>query len=227
MEKNYRHEYKYLISREAADLLRYRLPHFMKRDPHAGPTGQYTIRSLYFDDLNFEAFYEKVSGVDNRTKYRIRCYNYSNALFKLEKKEKKGHLTRKTAQTISLSDVRALQETPEKPCPDHPKGLTEELRLQSICKGTKAMVLVDYDRTPFVCASGNTRITLDENLRTLPYQKDIFASGNAMVPVLEPGQVILEVKFDDYLPGYLSDVLADIPKAPMAISKFALCLNLI
>lgn len=227
MEKNYRHEYKYLISRASAELLRRRLPHFMKRDPHAGPSGQYTIRSLYFDDLKFEAFYEKVSGIDNRTKYRIRCYNYSDTLFKLEKKEKKGHLTRKTAQTVTLADVHNLQETPEKVCPDHTKGLVEELRLLSICKGTKAMVLVDYDRTPFVCPSGNTRITLDENLRTLPYHKNIFASSRAMTPALDPDQVILEVKFDDYLPGYLSDVLADIPKAPMAISKFALCLNLI
>ena len=227
MEKNYRHEYKYLISRASAELLRRRLPHFMKRDSHAGPTGQYTIRSLYFDDLKFEAFYEKVSGIDNRTKYRIRCYNYSDTLFKLEKKEKKGHLTRKTAQTVTLADVYNLQETPEKVCPDHTKGLVEELRLLSICKGTKAMVLVDYDRTPFVCPSGNTRITLDENLRTLPYHKNIFTSSHAMTPALDPDQVILEVKFDDYLPGYLSDVLADIPKAPMAISKFALCLNLI
>lgn len=227
MEKNYRHEYKYLISRASAELLRRRLPHFMKRDPHAGPSGQYTIRSLYFDDLKFEAFYEKVSGIDNRTKYRIRCYNYSDTLFKLEKKEKKGHLTRKTAQTVTLADVYNLQETPEKVCPDHTKGLVEELRLLSICKGTKAMVLVDYDRTPFVCPSGNTRITLDENLRTLPYHKNILASSHAMTPALDPDQVILEVKFDDYLPGFLSDVLADIPKAPMAISKFALCLNLI
>lgn len=227
MEKNYRHEYKYLISRASAELLRRRLPHFMKRDSHAGPTGQYTIRSLYFDDLKFEAFYEKVSGIDNRTKYRIRCYNYSDTFFKLEKKEKKGHLTRKTAQTVTLADVQNLQESPLKVCPDHTKGLVEELRLLSICKGTKAMVLVDYDRTPFVCPSGNTRITLDENLRTLPYHKNIFASSHAMTPALDPDQVILEVKFDDYLPGYLSDVLADIPKAPMAISKFALCLNLI
>ena len=142
-------------------------------------------------------------------------------------KEKKGHLTRKTAQTVTLADVHNLQETPEKVCPDHTKGLVEELRLLSICKGTKAMVLVDYDRTPFVCPSGNTRITLDENLRTLPYHKNIFASSHAMTPALDPDQVILEVKFDDYLPGYLSNVLADIPKAPMAISKFALCLNLI
>ena len=226
MEKNYRHEYKYLISRETAELLRRRLPHFMKRDPHAGPTGQYTIRSLYFDDLNFEAFYEKVSGTDNRTKYRIRCYNYSDTLFKLERKEKKGHLTRKTAQTITLADVHTLQETPEKICPDHPKGLTEELRLQNICKGTKAMVLVDYDRTPFICRDGNTRITVDENLRTRPFCTSLTASPAAMIPVLEQDQVILEVKYDDFLPGYLADALRDIPKANMAISKFALCMNL-
>ena len=48
-----------------------------------------------------------------------------------------------------------------------------------------------------------------------------------MIPVLDKGQVILEVKFDDFLPGYLADALADIPKTPMAISKFALCMNLI
>ena len=53
-----------------------------------------------------------------------------------------------------------------------------------------------------------------------------WASPAAMVPVLEKGQVILEVKFDDFLPGYLADVLRDIPKANMAISKFAMCMNL-
>lgn len=227
MEKNYRHEYKYMISREAAELLRRRLPHFMKRDPHAGPKGQYTIRSLYFDDLQFTAFDEKVSGIDNRTKYRIRYYDYDPSLFKLERKEKKGHLTRKTGQTVSLETIGTLTKHPSQPGLDMPEGLAEELRLSCLSRGMRPVVLVDYDRTPFVCASGNTRITLDENLRTVPYCGDLFGPTHAMVPVLEPGQVILEVKFDDFLPGYLSDVLADIPKIPMAISKFAMCLNLI
>lgn len=227
MEENYRHEYKYLISKESAELLKLRLPHFMKRDSHAGPTGQYTIRSLYFDDLRHTAFDEKVSGVDNRTKYRIRCYNYNASVFKLEKKEKKGHLTRKTGQKIRYSDVMALQRNPKERCPKTTGGLIEELRLKCLTRGLQPVVLVDYDRTPFVCTSGNTRITLDENLRTDPYCKDIFGPIHGMMPVLEPGQVILEVKFDDFLPGYLSDVLADIPKVPMAISKFAMCLNLI
>lgn len=227
MEENFRHEFKYLISQEGAELLKRRLPHFMQRDPHAGATGQYTIRSLYFDDPNYSAFYEKVSGVDNRTKYRIRCYDYRASLFRLEKKEKRGELTRKTGQTIRASDVEALQRNPRQRCPKTTEGLVEELRLHCLQNGTGPMVLVDYDRTPFVCNSGNTRITLDENLRTVPYCRDIFGPIHGMTPVMEPGQVILEVKFDDFLPGYLSDALADIPKVPMAISKFAMCLNII
>ena len=227
MEKNFRHEYKYLISRQAADLLKRRLPHIMQRDVHAGPTGQYTIRSLYFDDLAFSAFDEKVSGVDNRTKYRIRCYNYGDAVFKLEKKEKKGHLTRKTAQTVSRADVESMQRDPRARCVDHPQGLTEELRLHCMGKGARPVVLVDYDRTPFVSVYGNTRITIDENLRTIPYTGDLFAPANPAIPVMEPDKVILEVKFDDFLPGHFSACLADIPKVPMAISKFAMCLNLI
>ena len=227
MEKNYRHEYKYLISRQSAELLKLRLPHIMKPDPHAGPRGQYTIRSLYFDDLRFSAFEEKVSGIDNRTKYRIRCYNYQDTYFKLEKKEKKGHLTRKTACRISRETAAHLQTEPGKRCGEEMPALVEELRRGCVDRGVRPVVLVDYDRTPFVSVYGNTRITLDENLRTIPYAHDIFAPGHPAMPVMEPDQVILEVKFDDFLPGQLDACLRDIPKAPMAISKFAMCLNLI
>lgn len=223
MEKNFRHEYKFLISPNGAKLLKVRLPHIMGRDLHAGPTGQYTIRSLYFDDPHFTAFRDKVDGVDNRTKYRIRCYNGDTAHCRLERKEKKGHLTRKTGQSITSQEALALQSRTF----PHGEGLCEELRLLCASQGLRPMVLVDYDRTPFVCAAGNVRITLDENLRTRPYCADLFDEHQSMIPVLEDNQVILEVKFDDYLPGYLRDALADIPKIPMAISKFAMCLNLI
>ena len=227
MENGYRHEYKYLISRADAELLKLRLPHIMERDPTVGETGQYTIRSLYFDDFSGGAYYEKVDGVSERTKYRIRFYNYDSSVIKLERKEKKGHLTRKTAQTITKNDARALEYTLSSGCPDTPGGLTEELRLACNGRGLRPRVLVDYDRTPFVCHSGNTRITIDENLRTRPYIAHLFASPRAMIPVLDPDQVILEVKFDDFLPGHLAAALADVPKAPMAISKFALCMNFI
>lgn len=227
MEQGYRHELKYLISRQDAELLKLRLPRIMERDSHAGETGRYTIRSLYFDDFESRAYYEKVDGINERAKYRIRFYDYNPDLIKLERKEKLGSLTRKAAQTITLNDARALEFAYSDRCPDNPKGLTEELRLACTGRGLRPKVLVDYDRTPFVCRAGNTRITLDENLRTRPYIPHLFASPRAMIPVLDPDQVILEVKFDDFLPGYLSDALADIPKDPMAISKFALCMSFI
>lgn len=227
MEKGLRHEYKFLISKADAELLKLRLPRIMERDPHAGETGQYTIRSLYFDDVNAAAYYEKVDGIDKRTKYRIRFYNYDSSAIKLEKKEKLGNLTRKTAQTITKADARALEYALSQGCPDNPEGLTEELRLACLGRGLRPKALVDYDRTPFLCRAGNTRITIDENLRTRPYIAHLFASPRAMTPVLEPDQVILEVKFDDFLPGYLADALADIPKVNMAISKFAMCMSFI
>ena len=227
MENGLRHEYKYLISRADAELLKLRLPHIMERDPHAGESGCYTIRSLYFDDVNAAAYYEKTDGIDKRTKYRIRFYNYDGSSIKLEKKQKLGNLTRKTAQTITKSDARALEYALSTGCPDNPEGLTDELRLACLNRGLRPKVLVDYDRTPFLCRAGNTRITIDENLRTRPYIAHLFASPRAMTPVLEPDQVILEVKFDDFLPGYLADALADIPKVNMAISKFAMCMSFI
>jgi len=225
MEKGYRHEYKYLISRADAELLKLRLPHIMERDPHAGETGTYTIRSLYFDDFRNTAYYDKVDGVNYRAKYRIRFYNYDSSVLKLEKKEKNGSLTRKTAQTITKNDARALEYALSSGCPDTKEGLVEELRIGCVSQGLRPRILVDYDRTPFICRDGNTRITLDENVRTRPYIAHLFASPRAMIPVIGPDQVILEVKFDDFLPGYLDAALADIPKVNMAISKFALCMN--
>ncbi len=225
MNAGFRHEYKYLISTADARILKLRLRHIMEPDPHAGPSGCYTIRSLYFDDLAHSAYYEKMDGINIRSKYRLRIYNYSMATIKLEKKEKLGNLTRKTAQTVTKSQAKALNRDP-RPELSLDGGLMDELAVKIRSQGVRPMVLVDYDRTPFICRDGNTRITLDENLRTRPFCADLVASPAAMMPVLEKGQVILEVKFDDFLPGYLADALRDIPKANLAISKFALCMNL-
>lgn len=226
MGNTLRHEYKFLISIESALLLKLRLPHIMKRDTHAGERGRYTIRSLYFDDIERHAFMDKVNGVDHRIKYRIRCYNEDPSLLRLEKKEKHGELTKKTGETVSIEEVELLQNAPISLTKKREGSLLEELRMQCAGGGMRPMVLVDYDRTPFVCSDGNTRITLDESLRTRPYCKDIFSPYHPMIPVMEHDQVVLEVKFDDFFPGYLNDALADIPKTPMAISKFAMCLNL-
>lgn len=223
MKDGYRHEYKYIISAQSAELLKRRLPCMMARDPHAGKTGQYTIRSLYFDDPNFSAFDEKMAGLRDRVKYRLRYYNFDDSFIRLEKKEKHGDLTRKTGQTLTIQQVQALQDCRWGDLTQSEGELLNQLRLGIACS-LRPAVLVDYDRTPFVCNAGQTRITLDENIRTKPYNGDLFAGHTAMVPVLEPGQVVLEVKFNDFLPGYLG--LEDIPKINLAMSKYVLCANM-
>lgn len=226
MQDGYRHEYKFLISKGSAELLKLRLPGICARDPHAGPTGQYTIRSLYFDDRSYSAYDEKMAGVADRAKYRIRYYNYDTRQIRLEKKEKHGNLTRKTGKTITLADALHLQSGNHANIQDTEGGLLTEFRHGISC-GLRPVILVDYDRTPFVCNAGQTRITLDENIRTKPYRPELLASGDAMIPVLEEGQVILEVKFNDFLPGYLAVALEDIPKVNLAVSKYVLCLSTI
>lgn len=222
MKEGYRHEYKYLISQPAAELLKCRLAGVMRPDPHAGPTGQYTIRSLYFDDPHFAAYDEKMAGIRDRVKYRLRCYDYNTGFLRLEKKEKQGELTRKQGQTLTLQQAADLQKGNYRVTPGD--TLLEELHRQ-MAVGLRPAVLVDYDRTPFVCSAGQTRITIDENIRTKPYDADLWASHTAMIPVLEPNQVVLEVKFNDFLPGYLAQALEDIPKVHLAVSKYVLCAN--
>ena len=222
MKEGYRHEYKYLISQPEAELLKCRLAGVMRPDPHAGPTGQYTIRSLYFDDPHFAAYDEKMAGIRDRVKYRLRCYDYNTGFLRLEKKEKQGELTRKQGQTLTLQQAADLQKGNYRVTPGD--TLLEELHRQ-MAVGLRPAVLVDYDRTPFVCSAGQTRITIDENIRTKPYDADLWASHTAMIPVLEPNQVVLEVKFNDFLPGYLAQALEDIPKVHLAVSKYVLCAN--
>lgn len=222
MEQGYRHEYKFLIGPDSAQLLKCRLAGVMERDPHAGKIGRYTIRSLYFDDPGFAAVEDKLSGISDRVKYRIRCYDGKSDFLRLEKKEKHRDLTRKTGQTLTVEQVQGLCSGT---MPAIWEGLLGELSL-GVAGGLRPAVLVEYDRTPFVCALGQTRITLDENIRTKPYSTELF-DRSAMLPALEPGQVVLEVKFNDFLPGYLAQLLEDIPKIHLAVSKYVLCANLI
>ena len=129
MTDGLRHELKFIISETDARLLKLRLKHIMEPDPHTGPTGRYTIRSLYFDDFSHSAFFEKADGICLRSKYRLRIYNQSMDTIKLEKKEKLGNLTRKTSQTVTADQVLTLQQSIR---PDFSRegGLIEELGMK-------------------------------------------------------------------------------------------------
>ena len=202
----YRHELKFLVSEQQIAMIRMRLKMFMKQDAHQ-TGGKYNIRSLYFDDLFDSCMHENESGVDARKKYRIRIYDKKTDVIKLEKKEKYRGMTRKTGVTIS-EEKCFMYLNGSAPCIVKDSGdLEKELFVQIKSKGMKPVTIVEYERTAFVEEKGNVRITFDQNISGCGKTKDFLEKDISLIPLLPKGQHVLEVKYDEYFPDYIKDVL--------------------
>ena len=222
-EQGLRHELKYQISLASAEELKRRLRAVMRPDLHAGPDG-YLIRSLYFDDCNYAAYRDKTDGLRDRSKLRIRFYNGDDSFIVLENKEKLGNLTRKTAQRISRETALQLSAGERVTGETGPLlDLYHALRSSALLQ---PRVLVDYHRFPFVYSVSNVRITLDMDVRTAPFETDLFSQA-VTIPVLEEGSAILEVKYDEFLPPFLAETVRAVPGTRIAVSKFVKCLGVL
>ena len=214
-----RHELKYYISPGGAAIVKSRLSRLMRPDPHADGFTPYFIRSLYFDDMEISAYRDKISGVAERTKYRVRFYNMDPSFISFEKKEKKGEYILKTSQRIDLPTARIMAEG--KPT-GADKGLLREYDILLKNRFLKPLAVVDYDRTVFAYPIGDVRITLDENVRGRRFSGELFDTA-ASFPALDRGETVLEVKYDAVLPPQVECLIADIPKNRSAVSKYCLC----
>ena len=71
--------------------------------------------------------------------------------------------------------------------------------------------------------AGNVRVTLDSNIRTGLQSLDFFNPDLPTVPTGHPDKMILEVKFDDFLPEIMRDVVQTKERRSAAFSKYAVC----
>ena len=219
-----RHEIKYTVGLREAELLKHRLGALLRPDPHAGPDGSYFIRSLYFDDPDFTAYREKLDGVKERTKYRIRFYNMDDKVIFLEKKSKDGDMTGKDSARLSRAGAEAFLMGDDRL--PRLKGLPGELgRLRQ--GAWRPVVIVDYDRWAFTYPVANVRVTVDANVRTCPYKTDLFDPKLLTVPVLDEGEAVLEVKYDAFLPAPVRELLHGVTKQRCAVSKYTKCLSIL
>lgn len=218
-----RYELKFVISEYAAELLRLRLDAALAHDPHAGPYGGYFIRSLYFDDQDWRAYRDKLAGVENRVKFRLRYYNYDDSFISYERKEKLRDMTRKTAVRVDRALTQAMLTRGDILGREEPLLLDFAARWNA---GLRPRVLVDYDRAVYVHPLGNTRITLDSRVRTSAYKTDFFDPNLPSLPVLDPGTAVLEVKYDRLIPAFIPRLLEGIPKERASVSKYCRCLSI-
>lgn len=217
----YRHELKYPINTADYYALRQRLSSFMKCDAHVGEDGLYTVHSIYFDNADDKALREKIYGVQKREKFRIRYYNDDLSLITLEKKVKYNDLCMKVKTQISEEECRALISGETAWMRVHPSELVQELYSKLNYQQLRPRVLVSYIREPYVYAPGNVRVTFDSKIRTSLFSRN-FLSGDIrdICATDSPGDVILEVKYDAFLPDIISCLLQAEGLRRQAFSKY-------
>lgn len=201
----YRHELKFQVSDADLEILRYRLMPLMKTDTHQ-KGGAYTVRSLYFDDFRDSCMKENEDGVDNRRKYRLRIYDGSDTVIKLEKKSKLRGMTKKVSATVSKEDCLSYMQGKTVPIKAESSELEKELFAEMQMNGMHPVSIVEYERTAFIEPMGNVRITFDRNISGSE-KCGAFLDGPPLVPLLPKGMHVLEVKYDEFLPEYIAQAL--------------------
>ncbi|MBR5090730.1 MAG: polyphosphate polymerase domain-containing protein [Ruminiclostridium sp.] len=216
-----RHEWKHEINLSDMTAIRQRLRAVAYPDSHA-VDGKYFIRSLYFDDLYDTALREKIAGVNRREKFRIRYYNRDKTLIHLEKKSKfnglgskaSAVLTEQQALDITNGDIDELGKS-EQP-------LLRELYSKMRYGGLRPKTIVDYTREPFIFPAGNVRVTLDYDIRTGLACTDFLNTECVTIPAAN-SPIILEVKWDAYLPDIIKDAVQLEGRHTSSFSKYEAC----
>ena len=217
----YRCERKHEISYGDMLVLEQRLSAIMKPDEHA-KDGKYLVRSLYFDNASDKALREKIDGVNIREKFRIRYYNNDTSLIRLEKKSKVNGFCLKKNATLSLEQAQAIANGDYEWMADCGIPLVQELYSKMMSQGLRPKTIVDYTREAFVFAPGNVRVTLDYSIRTGMTCTD-FMNPNCVTVPAGDAPIILEIKWDDYLPDIIRDAV-QLPNCRTgAFSKYAVC----
>ena len=221
-----RHELKFQITRTQLEVLRHTVGRVLNLDPNAEKNGgSYHIRSLYFDTVFDDALYDKIAGVKDRDKYRIRIYNLSDKNIFMECKTKVGSLISKRSVRISRDLAEQLMACDPSGLENTQSGLLRDIYREMRTRLLHPVVIVDYEREAYVHPAEEVRITFDMRVRSGLNSIDLFNPEVPTVPVLDHDETILEVKYNRVLPPYLVNLLSfACPEAVQtAVSKYTLC----
>ena len=217
----YRNEQKFYISQAAYHRLRGPLAAVAQLDANADAYGEYHIRSLYFDDQYNTSLIDKWDGVEFRDKYRIRMYHLNPDKLRMEIKIKTREYISKLSTPVSQPDCRRILDGDIAFLLEGDTVQTHYFRRMR--SGMSPCVIVDYRREAYTLPYEDARITFDKDLRTGIYAHNMLDPDLPTLPVLPPGLMVLEVKFNHFLPGHIRALLASIEAQRSPVSKYVLC----
>ena len=214
-------ENKFFVSDADIALIKGRLGAVMAQDIHQDGEA-YSIRSLYFDDMWDRCMDENEAGVDNRRKFRIRTYDIHAPQMNLEIKEKLRGYTKKTSSAITAEECTEIMNGTYNHIYDDRKTLNS-LAVEMKTSLMRPKIIVDYERTAFVCPSGNVRITFDRNIAATRCWQDFLCDDmSQLTPLLPAGMHIMEVKYDQFIPDFITQLLETGNLRQTAFSKYYL-----
>lgn len=215
-----RHEEKYILDYRQYVLLKQRCMELLQPDEHASQ-GSYTITSLYYDDPMDSGLMEKLDGLAEHRKFRVRTYNCEPSIIKLERKDKRGILTEKAAAAITRHQLSALDGT--NTALDLFTGDAYDLAAQIQAGGYQPAVVVRYKRDAFFYPGSDLRLTFDTELEAIgPESRALFDPEISGIPALERSSVIMEIKYGSFVPTFVRKLTA-VSCKQLSVSKYALC----
>ncbi len=217
----FRHEWKHNINCGDRIILRQRLGAIMKPDKYA-VDGKYFIRSLYFDTPADTVLRDKIDGVSRREKFRIRFYNFDTSVIHLEKKSKISGLCNKVSTSLTEDEVRKIISGDISWMKESEDELVKELYYKMTVQQLRPKTIVDYWREPYIYEAGNVRVTMDYDIKTGIGSKDFFSKDCPTVSVPD-NPIILEVKWDEFLPEIIKKAVQLGDRRSSAFSKYATC----
>ncbi len=216
MNRTRRFEFKYMISYidylKVIDAIKLMFNH----DCH-GDKDYYNVTSIYLDDLVFSGASDKAFGNQFHKKYRIRYYNDAS-LKRLELKEKTGEVSVKYSTVINKEQFHGIihqdLEILEKYFED---DLIRKFSLDMLKNYLTPTCFIQYNREAYMDDTNNLRITFDHDLCTERYSDEDI---DIDYKLLKDTMLIMEVKYQDYLPRIVKDLLKIINPNQLAYSKY-------
>lgn len=221
MNKVLREEKKFLISVDEFISLSHKLEQIMISDSHNGTHG-YMIRSLYFDTIYDNDYFEKAAGVELRRKIRLRCYDPNTDYAMLEMKQKQGANQLKRSLKVSKEDAIELTKGNYLPLLNYKEPFAAECYALMHAKCYKPKTIVEYNRKAFIAKENKIRITFDNNIVSTESSFDLFDPHLNMNPVLDKYDVVLEVKFNGFLLSYIRRLINAANRSELSVSKYVL-----
>lgn len=225
MNEVLRQEKKYVILVDEFLKHSYYFEKVMHQDSHNGTKG-YMVRSLYFDTLDNKDYFEKVNGIETRKKIRLRIYNPSDDFALLEMKQKQGIYQKKRSLRIKKEDAIMMVSGLYTPLLNYNNPFAAECYGVMNMQCYRPKVIVQYNRKAFIAKENKIRITFDHNIEATVSNFDLFSKNLITSPVFDRFNVVMEVKYNNFLLSYIRDMINVCNKKELSVSKYCLGRNI-